>query len=85
MRTFEAKVKIHILTSILDERKNWCFDLNLIPETGYLKVIYNNGTVKNINFNGTFEKFILEEFDTKYYESTWHYVRSIIPVGYRIR
>jgi hypothetical protein len=56
----EAKLKIHILTHILDDSNNWCFDLTNIPEIGYLKVIYNNGTVKNINFNGTFEKFILE-------------------------
>lgn len=79
----QAKVKIYILTSILDDRKNWCFDLTNIPELGYLKVIYNNGTIKNINFNGTFEKFILEEHDTSHYEYTWHYVRDITPVGYR--
>jgi len=79
----EAKLKIYILTSILDDRKNWCFDLTNIPEIGYLKVIYNNGTVKNINFNGTFEKFIIEEHDTSHYEYKWHYVRDITPVGYR--
>ena len=49
------KVKIYILTSILDKKENWCTDLKCIPRNGKLKVIYENGTVKNIDFNGTFE------------------------------
>lgn len=50
----ESKVKIHILTAILDNKDNWCFDLSKIPPNGKLKVICENGTVKNIEFNGVF-------------------------------
>jgi hypothetical protein len=53
-RAIQSKVKIYILTSILDDSKNWCFDLNKIPANGPLKVICENGTVKNIQFGGTF-------------------------------
>jgi hypothetical protein len=49
-----AKVKIYVLTNILDQKENWCFNLNEIPENGPLKVICENGTVKKIEFNGTF-------------------------------
>ena len=48
----EKYVKIHILTSILDNVGNWEFNLNKIPHVGRLKVILENGTVKNIDFNG---------------------------------
>ena len=50
----QAAVKIYILTSILDKRENWCFDLESVPSSGPLKVICQNGTVKNIEFDGTF-------------------------------
>ena len=50
----EAEVKIHILTSILDNINNWEFNLSKIPAIGKLKVILDNGTVKNIDFNGIF-------------------------------
>ena len=69
----EAKVKIYILTSILDERKNWCFDLNKIPRNGKLKVIYHNGTVKNIDFDGSFCPVKRHKRNT-----------YLIPVAYRI-
>lgn len=52
----QAKVKIYILTSILDKRENWCFDLTKIPKVGKLKVIYSSGQVKNIEFDGEFKK-----------------------------
>ena len=51
-----AKVKIYILTSILDERSKWCFDLKSKPIVGStVKVIFNNGTIKNITFSGEWE------------------------------
>lgn len=53
-KVMESEAKIYILTSILDNKENWCFDLTKIPEKGYLKVIYDNGTVKNIDFDGNF-------------------------------
>lgn len=56
-RVDAAKVKIHILTSILDERKNWCFDLKHLPNVNdSIKVIYDNGTIRNITFSGVWEK-----------------------------
>lgn len=51
----ESKVKIYILTHILDKKENWNFDLSTIPEKGKLKVIYSNGTVINIEFDGEFK------------------------------
>jgi hypothetical protein len=53
-RAIQSKVKIYILTNILDKKENWCFDLSIIPESRVLKVMCKNGTVKNINFNGVF-------------------------------
>ena len=49
-----AKVKIYILTHILDEVKDWCFDMTKTPEIGInVKVIFQNGTIKWIeNFSG---------------------------------
>lgn len=60
-------LKIYILTSILDKRENWCFDLKQIPPSGKLKVIYDNGTVKNIDFAGEFTR---QELISK--RETWH-------------
>lgn len=77
----EAKVKVYILTTILDNRSNWCFDLGCTPKVGKLKVIYDNGTVKNIDFNGTFEK---EELVSKRWLWTPHpsfYLGMAIPPG----
>ena len=78
----EERVKVHILTSILDDRANWCFDLTQIPTVGKLKVIYENGTVKNIEFNGEFSKVdVVDQF--------WKNKHNIIskkevsPIGYR--
>ena len=88
-RGIQSKVKIYILTHILDDSKNWCFDLNKIPNTGPLKVICENGTVKNINFTGT---FLPQELVSK--RHTWkegqmwnqpaHSTRTFVNViGYR--
>ena len=71
----QAKVKIYILTSILDDRDNWCFDLNCIPERNKLKVIYSNGTIKNIDFDGEFKPV----------EISGDYHREVKPVGYRVK
>jgi hypothetical protein len=87
----EAEVKIHILTSILDDVNNWEFNLKKIPSVGRLKVILENGTVKNIDFNGVFnqQELISERFTSVYrktmwgeeYASTSRYFKNI--VGYR--
>lgn len=55
-KAYESKVKIYILTHILDKKENWCFDLTKIPAIGKLKVMYANGTVRNIDFDGEFKK-----------------------------
>lgn len=75
--TIEGNVKIYILTSILDNKENWCFDLNKIPDTKYLKVIYNTGQIKNIEFNGIFES--VEVKTTNY-----NFKYKIHPIAYRI-
>ena len=74
-RAIQAKVKIYILTSILDAKENWSFDLNKVPVEGPLKVIYQNGTVKNIEFDGEFKAVEL----TKKYG----YKNKVQPIGYR--
>lgn len=71
--TDNGLVKIHILTNILDNADNWCFDLSKIPEIGKLKVIYENGTVRNIDFNGVFEPYIIK--------IVWK--STVKPIGYR--
>ncbi len=77
--SIESSVKIYILTSILDKRANWCFDIGQIPQTDKLKVIYHNGTVKNIDFKGVFESVEVQNPHTKYVSK-----RNLRPVGYRI-
>jgi len=92
----ESKLKIYILTQILDDKKNWCFDLNKIPENGKLKVIYKNGTVKNIDFNGEFHRAELKSkrllvTDINHYYSEYSDIGQhtclefIEPFGYRIK
>lgn len=82
----ESLVKIYILTSILDEKENWCFDLTIPPVADVVKVIYDNGTVKNIkDFN---LEFIPTEISKKY-ESSFGYresysAKTINPIGYRL-
>jgi len=82
-------VKIYILTSILDNKDNWCFDPNQIPESGPLKVICENGTVKNIEFTG---KFFPQELVSKRHtwqkNDQWNYIphstmKFVNIVGYR--
>jgi len=68
----QAKVKVYILTEILDKRENWCFDLRNKPKDGKLKVVYNNGTVKNIEFDGVWKSVKMNRY------------HEIHPVGYRI-
>lgn len=69
----QSKVKIYILTEILDSVNNWEFDLNNVPTPGRLKVIYDNGTIKNIDFDGDWTPFT--PVDSNY--KTHH------PIGYR--
>ncbi len=89
-----SKLKIYILTCILDKRENWCFDLNKIPPNGHLKVICENGTIKNIDFDGTFRRLELVSkrftvYDNQnpfsYYNTIPHSNMYFVnPVGYRI-
>jgi len=88
-RAIESLVKIYILTSILDDRENWCFDLSVPPVADYLKVIYDNGTVKNLkDFSLEFESATI----SKKYQSPFtpnskdaeYHQRTINPIGYRL-
>lgn len=80
----QEKLKIYILTSILDKRENWTFDLNIIPQADKLKIIYDNGTVKNIDFNGVFEPVTI----TKNYINGGikepYNTKIIKPIAYRV-
>jgi hypothetical protein len=86
-KAYESKVKIYILTHILDQKENWCFDLSKLPAVGKLKVIYANGTVKNIDFDGEFkDNFISwgwKDEDYKTAEEKGH-GNFVPPFAYRI-
>lgn len=82
--SIESSVKIYILTTILDKRENWCFDLNSIPEQAKLKVLYNNGTIKNIEFNGVFEPVEIDNYS--YHNNKKDFLMNkklIYPIAYR--
>ena len=80
----ENKVKIFILTSILDKRINWQFDLNIKPEFGTkLKVVYNNGTIKNIEFSGIWEDINIKRGYKKDKPNSG-YTQTIVPHAYRL-
>lgn len=79
----ESNLKIFILTSILDQRENWCFDLSYIPQDNKLKVIYDNGTVKNIEFFGDFKETTIKRVCI-IGKSSISYPKIIKPVGYRL-
>lgn len=57
-----AKVKIYILTTILDDRKNWCFDMSAKPSKENVKVIFENGKIAWVSFDGewknSYEKLV---------------------------
>jgi hypothetical protein len=77
-------VKVFILTQILDNVSNWCFDLKKIPSNNTLKIVYDNGTIKNIEFVGDFQPFVSQKNKKRYgakaddYDWCKHY-----PVAYR--
>jgi uncharacterized 2Fe-2S/4Fe-4S cluster protein (DUF4445 family) len=77
-------VKVFILTQILDNVSNWCFDLKKIPSNNILKVVYDNGTIKNIEFVGEFNPFVSEK-DKKRYNKNWESIEYIrkYPIAYR--
>ena len=83
LRANHSQVKIYILTSILDSVDNWCFDLSNKPKTGdMVKIIYDNGTVKNIVFSGEFEKIKKHKYSDSSFDADYQYM---FPVGYRIK
>lgn len=83
LRANHSLVKIYILTNILDNIENWCFDLTKKPNTNDdVKVIYDNGTVKNIVFSGEFENVRKQRYSDFQNDSDYQYMK---PVGYRIK
>jgi hypothetical protein len=78
-------MKIYILTNVLDDVNNWVFDLSIIPTTDTLKVIYDNGTVKNINFKGVFEPIEIDRtHNNTQQERILPYKAIVKPIAYRI-
>ncbi len=81
----ESQLKIFILTSILDKKENWHFDLTDIPDRNKLKIIYNNGTVKIVDFNGIFESIIIpRKYVNKNGERVPFSTKTIYPIAYRL-
>jgi hypothetical protein len=82
-KTDETKVKIFILTSILDKRSLWEFDLEKKPNIGKkIRVLYNNGTIKNIVFSGIWEDITIKKYYNKLKQSG--YDRTVTPIAYRL-
>jgi len=83
--THESKAKIYILTHILDKKENWCWDLNIKPEVDKIvKIIYSNGTVKNIIFSGEFQSTqIPKNYRGGNKIFTSKIPKTIVPVAYR--
>lgn len=53
----KTKLKIYVITSILDERDNWCFDMFKSPNSGRVKVVFEDCTIQWIeNFSGDWSK-----------------------------
>jgi len=79
-------IKIYILTSILDKRENWCFDLTAKPElNSKTKVIYNNGTIKYIEFSGEWDEITIAR---KYETRPGIFVsinKNIKPIAFKIK
>lgn len=85
--SIESSVKIYILTSILDKRENWCFDLKQTPNIGKLKVICHNGTIKNIEFDGVFKDIEITSghyINEKPLSSSKMYTKTVTPVAFRV-
>lgn len=86
-RCDRAKAKIYILTHILDEKENWT-GLNLKPEVGtIIKVIYNNGTIKVLEFSGEWETTTIERlmYPTDPNQTDRHNPTTITPVCWRYK
>jgi hypothetical protein len=62
----KTKAKIYVLTSILDKRENWCFDLSKVPEPSIpVKVVFEDATIRWIgSFSGDWKNH-LKEIQTK--------------------
>jgi hypothetical protein len=83
--SLESRVKIYILTHILDQKENWSFDLSIVPPVGKLKVIYANGTVKNIDFDGEFKDTFIRYGWVEKGSADAEKMGNMIPAfGYRI-
>lgn len=91
-KSLENKVKIYILTQILDDKENWCFDLTKKPAAGSkVKIIYDNGTVKIVDyFTGEFEKAELiskrwvAPKNSTYWPEGYVSQKFVVPIAYRI-
>lgn len=83
-RAIQSQLKIYILTTILDNRENWCFDLNKIPKNNKIKIIYDNGTIMNVEFNGIFEPVIINRKYIKNGVRIPYSTKKITPYGYKL-
>lgn len=83
-----AKVKIYILTTIMDDRDMWCFDLSIKPKVGKeVKVIYDNGTIQIKPFTGEWEPISIPHNIHIDYEKymTMKKPKKVKPVCFRIK
>jgi hypothetical protein len=70
----KTKLKIYILTSILDNRDNWSFDMSKHPIIDRkVKVIYEDCTIKWVDFTGNWDNNKKEIHDKEpfYEHPTW--------------
>jgi hypothetical protein len=85
-RVDPAKVKIYILSSILDKRENWSFDLSTPPiPNSMIKVIYDNGTIKIIKSTDKWEQeWIVKKIVLNNGATINSAPQAIYPVAYKI-
>jgi len=87
-RSDRPKTKIYILTNIMDKKENWETDLEKKPSiNSTVKVIYDNGTIKNITFTGEWEKLRIPRNtyldDGTILKTDKQYFKNVTPVMYR--
>ena len=75
-----ARIKIYILTTILDKRELWTFDLKCRPNVGdIIKVIYHNGTIMTHKYDGEIKDEVISR--KRYGDWDNH---TIKPVAWRL-
>ena len=55
-------IKIYIQTNILDSPDNWCYDLFKVPNNGRIEIMYSDGIIRKMDFNGVWKNLQLHSY-----------------------